>query len=305
MAKKTPAAPVKTLTAKPAGSLIHTDPRSLVMVDQYRTETDEKADRELLESIRMHGVQTPIKATKTPAGLQVIAGHRRTRMAIEAELATVPVYVTEASEDDIPVQQLVENLQRLDASLSDTARSVWLIYTGQALGSAQQVAALLGKPKAWVSKMLTIGDPQLHENNSVVRQLLARDLLTDMESAYMLCNIEKHDKPAAESLMSRIVENDKAEKAGEPLPTPAVTRAVIAAILKAIKNKKPETTEPADGGSDGGDPVNPDNDEPLFTADVLAFMKKVITDATVKPADMDKKTAALAAIAELMQEAGE
>lgn len=294
MAKKPPVAPAKTLAGKPVGTLIHTDPRSLVMNPQFRTESDPKADAELYESIKLHGVKSPILAHRYDDKLVVTAGHRRTRMAIEAELATVPVYVTDTAADDVPVEQLVENLQRLDMSLKDTAAGVFTIYMGQAMGSAQQVAALLGKPKSWVSKMLTLADSGLKDHNTVARSLLARDLLSDLESAYMLCNIEAIDKSAAQAIADNIVAASKLADDDDSIPRE--TRATIAAKLKALKGKAPAPKPKTEG--DSGNDSEPTEDAPIFTRDMLVFIRKLVTDAEVKPADLTRKAEALAALTE-------
>lgn len=282
MAKRNTPAPVKTLTGKPAGTLVHVDPRTLVMNKQVRTESDAKADDGLFESVKVNGVQSPIQARKVGTELHVIAGHRRTAAAIRAELATIPVYVTDTADDDIRVNQLTENIQRLDMSLSDVSSAVWEIYTTSALGSAKQVAAILGKPKSWVSKMLTIGDPGMNENNTVVRGLLANDAIPDLEMAYMLCRVEKLDKAVAQEI-GKNIENE--------------TRATIKAKLKALTKAHPEAgddDEPPEGQHEA-----PELDS-AEAVEIWTFVQRIVTEATVKPADMSTKAKALAVIAKMI-----
>jgi ParB/RepB/Spo0J family partition protein len=284
MAKRVKAEPGKTLTVpgKP-GKLVHVDPRTLVMTEQVRTESDEKADAGLYESIKLQGVRDPIEARMVDGKLHVIAGHRRTTQAILAEIATVPVYVVEIDADYVPVAQLTENIQRLDMSLKDVSAAVWSIYTTVALCSAKSVAATLGKTKSWVSKMLTIGDAKMSAFNTVARSLLAQDKITDLEIAYMLCMLEQLDKEAAQ-LAGANIENE--------------TRSTIKARITKAKLQHPETVSSESGE---GDPIEPTEDTPIFSRDTLSFMKRVIEAATVNGADMDRKVRALTAISEALQ----
>ena len=71
---------------------------------------------ELAESIRLHGVITPItvRAGKKEGYYQIIAGERRWRAARQAGLDEIPAMVIEASESEVMELALIENLQRQD-----------------------------------------------------------------------------------------------------------------------------------------------------------------------------------------------
>lgn len=275
----------------PAESFLRVNPATLVMNDQVRTETDEKADKELQQSIASLGVLQPILVRRVEGKYHVIAGHRRTAAAIAAGVKDVPILCTTVDPEAIPALQLVENLQRSDMTLADTAEGVWKLYEGPANGVAKVVSEMLGKTKSWVSKMLLLNAPG--KAHSVAKSLMARDKLHDIEMAYLICQIEAIDKAEAEAIASNI-ENE--------------TRATIAAKLKAVQKASGKTGNEGEGGEgdEGGEPGDdtpPEEVGPIFTVEVLTFMQRVITEATVKAADTPAKTAALAAIREALGQA--
>lgn len=269
----------KTLTVPyKRGKLVYVNPAELVMQDQVRTVTNEKDDAEFFESIKLHGVRTPIQAREVDGKYLVTFGHRRTTAAVKAELAEIPVYVVDTLQEEVIALQLVENLQRSDMTLMDVADGVWKLYNSDAGGSAKLTGAMIGKGKAWVSKMLLLSAPG--KAHSVARRLMAADKLGDIEMAYLICQVEAIDKPAAEEIATNI---------------DTETRATVKAKLQALRGDNPEAGEGDDEGGEGGE-GGKDDDEPIFSAQVLAFIQRVVTDATVKPADMGMKKAALDAI---------
>lgn len=276
----------KTLTVPyKRGKLVYVNPSELVMEDQVRTQHNEKEDAEFFESVKMYGVRTPIQAREHNGKLLVTFGHRRTATAVKAKLAEVPVYVVDTLQEEVIALQLVENLQRSDMSLSDIADGVWKLYNGDAGGSAKLTGAMIGKGKAWVSKMLLLSAPG--KAHSIARRLMGADKLGDIEMAYLICQVEAIDKAAAEEIAVNI-ENE--------------TRATVKAKLQALRGQHPEAEQddPEDDPEAGSDKGGKGEDEPIFSAQILAFMQRVITDVTVKPADMANKAAALAAIREAL-----
>ena len=84
--------------------------------DQPRKVFDQVSLDELAESIRLHGVITPITVRKGEKDgyYQIIAGERRWRAARQAGLEDIPAMVLEAEEDEVMELALIENLQRQD-----------------------------------------------------------------------------------------------------------------------------------------------------------------------------------------------
>ena len=68
---------------------------------QPRKEFDKKALEELSESIRVHGIFTPLLVRKGISGYDLIAGERRLRAAKMAGLETVPAIAVEFTEEQM------------------------------------------------------------------------------------------------------------------------------------------------------------------------------------------------------------
>lgn len=83
--------------------------------NQPRREFEPEALEELCESIKQHGVISPIVVTKIEGDrYRIIAGERRWRASKLAGLEKIPVIVKEYSDQQLAEISLVENLQRED-----------------------------------------------------------------------------------------------------------------------------------------------------------------------------------------------
>ena len=84
--------------------------------NQPRKKFDQQALEELAESIRLHGVITPITVRhgEKDGYYQIIAGERRWRAARLAGLKEIPAMVLEVGEGEVMELALIENLQRQD-----------------------------------------------------------------------------------------------------------------------------------------------------------------------------------------------
>ena len=91
--------------------------------EQPRTMFEQDKIDELTESIREHGVLSPIIVRSVDDGYyQIIAGERRWRAARAAGLSEMPVRIVVADDKKALELALVENLQRADLSPIEEAR---------------------------------------------------------------------------------------------------------------------------------------------------------------------------------------
>ena len=90
---------------------------------QPRTHFDADKIAELAQSIREHGVFTPILVRKAVSGFQLIAGERRLRAAKEAGLDMIPAIVLEFDDQQMMEVSLIENIQREDLNIVEEARA--------------------------------------------------------------------------------------------------------------------------------------------------------------------------------------
>ena len=86
----------------------------------YRVQEDAAMD-ELTESIRVHGILSPLLARPKGEGYELVSGHRRRLAAQKLDLPTVPVLVREMSDDEAVILMVDSNLQRENLLPSEKA----------------------------------------------------------------------------------------------------------------------------------------------------------------------------------------
>jgi ParB family chromosome partitioning protein len=89
--------------------------------DQPRRAFDEDALEDLTNSIREHGILQPIVVTPHKGGYQIVAGERRYRASKMAGLEKIPALVRTLSNQHKLELSLIENLQRRDLNVLETA----------------------------------------------------------------------------------------------------------------------------------------------------------------------------------------
>lgn len=89
--------------------------------DQPRRHFDEVGLEELAASITEHGILQPIVVTPKAGGYQIVAGERRFRAAKMAGLDKIPALVRTLSDQHKLELSLIENLQRRDLNVLETA----------------------------------------------------------------------------------------------------------------------------------------------------------------------------------------
>ena len=86
----------------------------------YQVREDAAMD-ELTESIRVHGILSPLLARPKGEGYELVSGHRRRLAAQKLGLSTVPVLVREMTDDEAVVLMVDSNLQRENLLPSEKA----------------------------------------------------------------------------------------------------------------------------------------------------------------------------------------
>ena len=89
--------------------------------DQPRRAFDEEALEEMAASIKEHGVIQPIVVTPVGDKYLIVAGERRFRGAGKAGLETIPALVRTMSDQKQLEVSLIENIQRRDLNVLETA----------------------------------------------------------------------------------------------------------------------------------------------------------------------------------------
>ncbi|MBR2486251.1 MAG: ParB/RepB/Spo0J family partition protein, partial [Paludibacteraceae bacterium] len=90
--------------------------------DQPRRTFDEEALQELAQSIKEHGVISPITLRKdADKRYMIIAGERRFRASKMAGLSAIPAYIRTAKDEQVMEWALIENIQREDLDAIEIA----------------------------------------------------------------------------------------------------------------------------------------------------------------------------------------
>ena len=122
---------------------------------QPRRQFDDEGMRELVESVREHGVLQPVVLRKKGERLELVAGERRWRAAKEAGLGTVPAVVRDVTDREAMEIALVENLQREDLNPLEEAEAFERL--GREFGLTQEeIARRVGKSRPHIANVMRL-----------------------------------------------------------------------------------------------------------------------------------------------------
>lgn len=122
---------------------------------QPRRTFDEAKLQELAESIKTHGVFTPILVKNAIQGYELIAGERRLRAAKLAELKTIPAIIVEFDDTQMMEIALLENIQREDLNAIEEALGYEKIIS-RLNYTQEELAKRIGKSREHVANMLRL-----------------------------------------------------------------------------------------------------------------------------------------------------
>lgn len=112
--------------------------------DQPRRQFEEAALEDLAASIAEHGILQPIVVTPYQGGYQIVAGERRYRASKLAGLDKIPALVRTLSGQHKLELSLIENLQRRDLNILETA-TAYLKLRDQFNLTLEQIGQRVGK----------------------------------------------------------------------------------------------------------------------------------------------------------------
>lgn len=132
---------------------------------QPRREFDERALRDLADSIRQYGLLQPVTVSrieieKPEGGLAVeyelIAGERRLRASKIAGLSQIPAIIRQGDDSMAKLElAIIENLQREDLNAVDRARA-FLRFVDEFKFTHAQIGLKMGKSREYVSNTLRL-----------------------------------------------------------------------------------------------------------------------------------------------------
>ena len=123
---------------------------------QPRRTFDEEALEELAQSIKEHGVISPITLRKDASNrYMIIAGERRFRASKMAGLATIPAYIRTAKDEQVMEWALIENIQREDLDAIEIALAYQRLMDEYNL-TQERMSERVGKKRATVANYLRL-----------------------------------------------------------------------------------------------------------------------------------------------------
>lgn len=138
---------------------------------QPRKEFEPEQLRELMDSIREHGIIQPLIVRQVNGKLELIAGERRFRASRELGLKEVPVITREASDRDVLEMALIENLQREGLNPIEEARAYERLSKEFSMRQ-EDIAQRVGKNRATVANAIRLLDlPSGVQNMLTVGQI--------------------------------------------------------------------------------------------------------------------------------------
>lgn len=124
--------------------------------DQPRRTFDEEALEELAQSIKEHGVISPITLRKDANNkYMIIAGERRFRASKIAGLASIPAYIRTAKDEQVMEWALIENIQREDLDAIEIALAYQRLMDEYNL-TQERMSERVGKKRATIANYLRL-----------------------------------------------------------------------------------------------------------------------------------------------------
>ncbi|MBK5721020.1 ParB/RepB/Spo0J family partition protein [Dysgonomonas sp. Marseille-P4677] len=214
--------------------------------DQPRRAFDDEAMQELAASIRQIGVIQPITLRQVEDDLfQIIAGERRYRASLLAELKTIPAYIRTAEDETVMEMALIENIQREDLNSIEIALAYQNLIETYSL-TQERLSERVGKKRTTIANYLRLlklpAEIQMGIRDKKIDMAHARTLITLEDAAAQL---EVYELILEEGLSVRKVEEYvRAIAKGEKLEDLLKEEKVVETVKKAgVKKATPEEFE--------------------------------------------------------------
>ena len=225
------------------------DSRTMVSINkvepnrkQPRRKFDEDALQELSDSIKIHGLISPILVQDRGDHYEIIAGERRWRASKLAGLKEVPVIIGNYSEKEILEISLIENMQRKDLNPIEEARGFKRLVDEYDL-TQDEIAETLSKSRSAITNSI-----RLLKLSDKVQEMLIEDLISAGHGRALLAieDPEKQEEVAQRIVDERLNVRD-VEKLVNSLKKPAKPRPVTDEALKVFYHDMEENLKMAVG----------------------------------------------------------
>lgn len=209
---------------------------------QPRRQFDPSEIAALADSLRQHGMIQPVLVRQVHDRYQLIAGERRLRAAVEAQLHEIPVRVMDLDDQRVSELAMVENLQREDLGPLEKA-GAFRDYLARYGGTQEELAGRLGLDRSTISNLI-----RLLELPDDVRDALLQKKITQGHARALLALPDADSQSAAarrvisEGLSVR--QTEAMVTTGEPTPArPRLRKDEAHTATKGGANRAPHVLE--------------------------------------------------------------
>ena len=135
---------------------------------QPRTHMNEKALKELAESIKAQGIMQPIVVRYLEnKKYEIIAGERRWRAAKLANLDEVPILIKNIPDESALAMALIENIQREDLNSIEEAKGIQRLIDEFGM-THESASEILGKSRTTITNLLRLLSLSQHVQNALL-----------------------------------------------------------------------------------------------------------------------------------------
>lgn len=225
----------------------------------------------LAESIRENGILQPLLARRINNSdyYEIIAGERRLRAAILANLATVPCLIVNCDYEESAIYSVIENVQRSDLSFFEEAQAISQLQNHFGL-TQEQIARRLGKSQSALSNKLRLlrlpADVRYFIEKEGLTERHARALLRlpgekEMWAALKLIKERGFNVQQTESYIDSVTNKEPKQRKGNIVKIFKDVRIFVNTVNKAINTMK-----------EAGIPAEADKKE---TEDYIEFLVRI------------------------------
>lgn len=123
--------------------------------NQPRKTFSQKEIDELTESIRSNGLLQPLTVRKVGEIYELIAGERRLRACIAANMVSIPSVIITATDQQSAIYSLIENIQRADLNYFEEANAMKNLIVEWGVSQAE-LGTKLGKAQSTVANKIRL-----------------------------------------------------------------------------------------------------------------------------------------------------
>lgn len=215
---------------------------------------------ELAETIKTHGLLTPINVRSVNGRYQIISGERRTRASRLAGLKTIKAQVfSDIGDKAMAEWALIENIQRVDLNPIETAQSYQQLIDNHDY-THEDLAKAVGKSRSAITNAL-----RLLKLPDQVQYWIQEGKLSS-GAARALCSDKIAD---VETLAKRIID--------EGLNVRQIEAISRGEDIDQARDEKRETGEKETPAAGSTAPANPPKPKPELSADMKQFESKLET----------------------------